>query len=562
MSIKTKLVLSFSTLIIILIGISIFSVFQINQLNDNYTNAVDNRAYKSVQSGKIQNASSLQGLYIRSYVLRKNDEDLEKLLTQREVAETTINEIEPLFVDSEMKKQIQIVKEQQALYNEYTDNIVNYINNNQNDKAYDVLFNKAVPTNVAIQEAINTIVDFQSKEMNETKETDKKEAATTKTILIVVCTLITLFSIALMIYIIRSITRPLKRLTNATQLMSTGDLTGEDVVVKTKDEIFVLSEAFNLMKNNLASLISNVSYNVENTTAAAEQLASSTDDITYTSQDIAKLVEELASGGSQAATTGQECATATDETAHGVSRIAEAAQDLHSNAVDTQEIAKDGGNILQTAKEQMSIIQKSSYETKEKIRQLSIQSAEIENITNVITDITDQTNLLALNAAIEAARAGEHGKGFAVVAEEVRKLAEQSKNSASQIVELTSQIQKDTKEVEESVNTTVENVDQGVHYVEDAQSAFNKIFHAINDMTDQIQEVSASAQQISASTEEVAASVTEMANLAISAGNQSNAVLTAVEEQTAALNEINGVAKELSEGAITVQKEIEQFKVK
>src|SRR5690606_34190453 len=125
---------------------------------------------------------------------------------------------------------------------------------------------------------------------------------------------------------------------------------------------------------------------------------------------------------------------------------------------------------------------------KEKIKQLSRQSAEIENITKVITDITDQTNLLALNAAIEAARAGEHGKGFAVVADEVRKLAEQSKNSASQIAGLTSTIQEDTREVEESVNATVQNVDQGVIYLQNAQVSFNHIVGSITDMTAQIQE--------------------------------------------------------------------------
>lgn len=485
MTIRKKLFTSFSIIILILISVAAFSAYQLSNIDDEYTYLLDDRAYKVIEASKIQNANSLQGLYIRSYVLRKKSSNLESLSTQREIVTQTLNEIEPLFKTEQMQKEISKIQEQQILYNGYVDKIINYVDSNQLEKANATLFDLAVPTNRTIQQSINNIVDFQNKEMTISYDQTTENVSFSKTLVIAI--------------------------------------------------------------------------------SAAEQLAASTEEVTLATKDIAEHMEGIAAGGGQAAITGNDCAFATDESAHGVGRIAEAAQSLQSQAFDMQSLATEGGQTLHTAEEQMSVIQQSSHETRIKIKQLSMQSAEIENITKVITkvitNITEQTNLLALNAAIEAARAGEHGKGFAVVADEVRKLAEESKNSASKIVDLTSLIQKDTKEVEESVNLTVQNVDQGVTYLQNAQASFGTIVESITEMTAKIQEVSASSEEISASTEEVAASVTEMAQAANTAAEQSSLVLASVEEQTATMYEINSVANSLSEGAMAIQEEINQFKV-
>lgn len=561
MNIGKKLFGSFGIVIVILIFLSIFSVIKMTEIDKDYSFLIEDRVYKVTELSEIQNATSLQGLYIRSYVLRQDSADLENLTTQRETIAEKIGEIEGLFRTADMQEQINTLKENQALYNDYVSQVIDYIDNDEFEKANNMLFEFAVPANRSIQQTINSIVDIQKEQMHTTSDETTASAKISKTLMITISVIGILLASCLAIFITLNITRPLHRLTNAAHVIANGDLREEDVHVKTKDEIGELAAAFNAMKASLSSLISNVSLNVSSTTAASEQLASSTDEVSAASADIAKRVETVAESGSNSAAIGNDCAVAMDETAQGVSRIAEAAQVLNSHAIDMQTIAGEGGHTLQTAEQQMSVIQQSSYETKEKIKQLSRQSAEIENITKVITDITDQTNLLALNAAIEAARAGEHGKGFAVVADEVRKLAEQSKSSASQIAGLTSTIQKDTREVEESVNTTAQNVDQGVVYLQNAQVSFNHIVGSITEMTAQIQEVSASSEQISASTEEVAASIAEMAHAANSAAGEIGIVLSAVEEQTATMQEINEVAQSLSEGAVGVQEQINLFKV-
>lgn len=561
MSIKQKLFLSFGTIMLILIALVSFAFMQITSIDKDYTFLVDDRAHKVIEASKIQNAVSLQGLAVRSYVIRKDDTDLQNLEEQKAVVNETLEQIAPLFTDAAMTKEIDNIREKQEVYADYAQQIITYIDANKVSEAEALLFDQAVPTNRSIQESIDTVVAFQREEMDKLGVETTEAAAFSKQLLIIVSIIGVIIAIGLAIRITLQITRPLQRLTGATQTIATGDLRGEDIHVNTKDEIYELSVAFNNMKHSLSALVTSVSSNVSNTTAATEELAASTDEITMATRDMTQRVEQVATNSRQTASMAEECARATDESAERINLIAQSAQSLQTNAMDMQSMATEGSETLQTTEQQMTIIQQSSHETREKIKQLSVQSAEIESITKVITDITEQTNLLALNAAIEAARAGEHGKGFAVVADEVRKLAEESKNSASKIVTLTSLIQKDTRDVEESVDVTVQNIDQGVTYVQNAQTSFNSIYNSIGTMTGQIQEVSAASEQISATTQQVAASVREMAQLVTKGADETSVVLAATEEQTATMEEINAVAKSLSDGAMQIHEEVNKFQV-
>lgn len=562
MSIRNKLYLGFGTIILFLLISSSLAYYQLHKLNEQYTFLLEDRVYKTIQVNQILNASSSQGNYIRSYILEPDNlTTLEKLESHKAFINKEIKALENSFTSQSMKNQLQILKESQASFDEASQKIIDTYNGDNLQVILDILSNKARPANSAIQSSIKEIVAYQTKEMEEVQAKSSKSAQVSSLLIAAISIISIIFATLIAILLTRVIVIPVNKLASSVKVISKGDLRQEDVIVKSNDEIKNLADSFNVMKSSLRNLLQDVTTNVDLTTSSAEKLATGTDEISHSSKDVAVRVEKMAFNANQASSTAQESTITIDETANGVQRIAEATQLLHTKALDTQTIANNGGEILQTVENQMSSIQQTSNETNKRIQQLTIQSSEIENITKVITNISEQTNLLALNAAIEAARAGDHGKGFAVVAEEVRKLAEESKESANQIVKITTLIQQDTKEVEQAVSVAVQNVDEGVSYIVDAQAAFGNIIHAIEEISSQIEEVSASAQQISANTEEVAASINELSSIAEHVTEQSEMISAAVEDETATINEINSVAKSLSEGAMSLQAQINKFKI-
>lgn len=87
-----------------------------------------------------------------------------------------------------------------------------------------------------------------------------------------------------------------------------------------------------------------------------------------------------------------------------------------------------------------SQIHENQLKLNSEIKEVTLSSDKINNVSAFIKEIAEETKMLGLNAAIEAARAGQSGSGFGVVANEIRKLSDQAKSTVPQINELTKNI--------------------------------------------------------------------------------------------------------------------------
>jgi len=362
----------------------------------------------------------------------------------------------------------------------------------------------------------------------------------------------------MMMIIVSSIIKPIKKLKDQAITVSNGDLT-KAINITTKDEVGELATAFHDMQNNLQNLIQNIELSSENVAASAEQLTANANEVTIASEHVANTIQQVASGAEIQTNGSNTNADDIKSVLDGTNKIVDFSKKVSDLSTGTLDKANAGGNYIQATLQQMNVISDTVAESNKMIKELEEQSKHIGKITESITTISEQTNLLALNAAIEAARAGEKGKGFAVVANEVRKLAEQSGEFASNISQLINGVQGTTANTVIRMAEVSQAVQAGLKVTDESNTKFQEIVHSMQEMTPYIENVTTTSNEMAATLKEVSVTAAELAKIAYDNSTSSEEVVSLTEEQLAAMEEISGSAKNLADMADQLRKNLHEF---
>ena len=280
----------------------------------------------------------------------------------------------------------------------------------------------------------------------------------------------------LFVLIIRSITRPLKRI-NAAMVdiaQGEGDLTRR-LNADGGDELAQLAASFNEFVSKIQQLVKSVQHSAKEESRAAERLSTLSQQSSQQSDELRSQTDSVA--------------TAINELSSSAGEVAEHARTAAESANTADEESGRSAVIVREAVNNMEALTKELQKAGDQARLLQDGSDKIGNILGVIVAIAEQTNLLALNAAIEAARAGEAGRGFAVVADEVRTLATRTQQSTDEISTIVDSIQgaiKDVTHIIADVENRSKTTNEGALKAEQAISQIQEAVANISSMNVQI----------------------------------------------------------------------------
>ncbi len=209
------------------------------------------------------------------------------------------------------------------------------------------------------------------------------------------------------------------------------------------------------------------------------------------------------------------------------------------------------------------------------IKEIVDESASLLDASLIIQALASQTNLLAMNAAIEAAHAGEAGRGFSVVADEIRRLAENSSAQAQGISKSFERINELITDVDHSAKEALGHFSQILdfskelalkeRYVKEAMDEQNAASVQLLAEVEGINQVSgivrAGSQRIETGSATIKSMVGGLNAMTQELGQLMEGVVASTREISASLESINRTSAKTRECVLSMEGEINRFKV-
>ena len=356
------------------------------------------------------------------------------------------------------------------------------------------------------------------------------------------------------------ISKPIRKLMNASEKIADGDLSAE-VTVKSSDEVGKLAASFERMSDNLRNLIGHISASSEEVSRTSLQLKNVSSESSESAVQVAESMNSMSEGINEVVSSVTDCSTSTAEIDKQISHVTEKVNEMKQVAEGVSKDSKTGQELVEETLQQTKTIKNVMEESNQAAKEMQNHTDEIEKVIGMISSIAEQTNLLALNASIEAARGGEEGQGFAVVAGEVRKLSERSAEAALSVSQLVAGTQESSRLVMERIEEGNEAVDRGQILINGTYENFSGIFKGISQFAERTDQLLKSLLKVEESYEKISSAMEQISAVTEEQAAGSEEVAAAAEQQSAGMQEIASAIEQLSALSEELNKAASRFKI-
>ncbi len=329
----------------------------------------------------------------------------------------------------------------------------------------------------------------------------------------------------------RSVTKPIKKGVEFAKALSQGDLT-RTLDIDQSDEIGILAKAMNQMSANLNQMFTELTQGVEVLASSSTELSAISSQMSTSADQSSDKSGTVAAAAEEMSSGMNSVAAASEQASTNIQMVATAAEEMSSTINEIARSTEKGRSVTNDA-----VIR--SGKASEKVGQLGIAARQIGSVTETIAEISEQTNLLALNATIEAARAGEAGKGFAVVAGEIKDLAKQA-------AEATQKIRESIDGIQNTTDTTVNEIEQITIVISDVNEIMTSIATAVEEQSAATQEIADNVNQAALGIQDVNENVVQSSTVSEGIAKEIVEVSQASREMSDASSQVNISAEEMS----------------
>jgi methyl-accepting chemotaxis protein WspA len=372
--------------------------------------------------------------------------------------------------------------------------------------------------------------------------------------------------------IARDITVTLTRVVEIANNIALGDIGSHTVAAARRDELGVLSRAFDRMAGAL-----------EETVGVAERIAAGDLSATIAPRSdrdalalalggmiekLSKLVGEVQRSGIQvnasvneiAATARQQQATATEIAATtaqvgATSReISATSRELGRTMAEVAAVADQAADLASSGQagvtrmgETMQHVMDAASAINMRLGVLNEKAGNINQVVTTITKVADQTNLLSLNAAIEAEKAGEYGRGFAVVATEIRRLADQTAVATYDIEQMVKEVQAAVSAGVMGMDKFAEEVRRGMHEIQQVSGQLSAIIEQVQALAPRFEAVSEGMQAQTTGAEQITQALAQLTD--------------SVQQTVESLRQSSQVIDGLNQAAVDMRSGVSRFKL-